>query len=254
MARVLEPAFWIQLDRDVKTLMQWQIKILSLYLLLTPLLHSSPAVANSFTALVVTVTDGDTLMVNSQNQNITVRLACIDAPESQQAGGKNAATFLNQLIPVGSSVTVVPVAEDQYGRVVGVVFGKDRLGGNFNVNVKLVENGHAVVYQQYLINCPNSREELATAEANAKQRRLNFWNQTNPCMPWDFRQGGCSTSVQPQPQQQGKNKCDASYPDVCIPPPPPDLDCRDITYRRFRVIGNDPHGFDGDKNGIGCER
>ncbi len=30
--------------------------------------------------------------------------------------------------------------------------------------------------------------------------------------------------------------CAPSYPDVCIPPPPPDLDCKDIPYRNFRVI------------------
>ena len=48
-------------------------------------------------------------------------------------------------------------------------------------------------------------------------------------------------------------RCDPSYPTVCIPPPPPDLDCRDIPYRRFRVLPPDPHGFDSDHDGIGCE-
>jgi len=231
--------------------MQLQIKLSSLYVLLTTLLFSSSAVANPVTALVVGITDGDTLTINAQNQNITIRLACIDAPETKQPGGRNAATFLSQLAPVGSSITVVPVARDQYGRVVGVVFGKDNRGGNVNVNVKLVENGHAVVYQQYLINCPSSRQDLVRAEASAKQRRQNFWNQANPCMPWDFRQGKCSTAAAPEPQQQGR--CDPSYPDVCIPPAPPDLDCGEITHRRFRVTGSDPHGFDGDNDGIGCE-
>jgi len=47
--------------------------------------------------------------------------------------------------------------------------------------------------------------------------------------------------------------CDPSYPDVCIPPYPPDLNCGDIGYSNFRVIGNDPHGFDRDNDGIGCE-
>ena len=47
--------------------------------------------------------------------------------------------------------------------------------------------------------------------------------------------------------------CDPSYPDVCIPPPPPDLDCSDIPYRNFRVLPPDPHHFDGNGNGIGCE-
>lgn len=48
--------------------------------------------------------------------------------------------------------------------------------------------------------------------------------------------------------------CDPAYPDVCIPSPPPDLDCKDIPYRKFRVLPPDPHNFDGDGNGLGCER
>ena len=47
--------------------------------------------------------------------------------------------------------------------------------------------------------------------------------------------------------------CHPSYPTVCIPPPPPDLNCSDIPYRNFKVLPPDPHGFDGNKNGIGCE-
>jgi hypothetical protein len=48
--------------------------------------------------------------------------------------------------------------------------------------------------------------------------------------------------------------CHPSYPGVCIPPAPPDLDCGDIPYRRFVVLPPDPHGFDGnDNDGIGCE-
>lgn len=47
--------------------------------------------------------------------------------------------------------------------------------------------------------------------------------------------------------------CDPSYPTVCIPPPPPDLDCGQINYRRFQVLPPDPHHFDGDHDGIGCE-
>ena len=50
-----------------------------------------------------------------------------------------------------------------------------------------------------------------------------------------------------------KKRCDPSYPDVCIPPPPPDLDCKDIPYRNFRVLPPDPHHFDADRDGIGCE-
>ena len=51
----------------------------------------------------------------------------------------------------------------------------------------------------------------------------------------------------------GGVNCDPSYPGVCIPPPPPDLDCDDVPFNNFTVVGTDPHGFDGDNDGIGCE-
>ena len=35
---------------------------------------------------------------------------------------------------------------------------------------------------------------------------------------------------------------------------PPDLDCEDIPYRNFTVLYPDQHKFDGDKDGIGCEK
>ena len=57
-------------------------------------------------------------------------------------------------------------------------------------------------------------------------------------------------AVTPEPT----GTCDPSYPGVCIAPGPPDLDCADVPYRRFTVIGADPHRFDGnDNDGIGCE-
>ena len=48
-------------------------------------------------------------------------------------------------------------------------------------------------------------------------------------------------------------QCDPSYPTVCIHRPPPDLDCTDFRHRNFEVLPPDPHGFDEDGNGIGCE-
>ena len=47
--------------------------------------------------------------------------------------------------------------------------------------------------------------------------------------------------------------CDPSYPDKCIKSPPPKLNCDDISFRNVKVNGSDPHGFDGDNDGIGCE-
>jgi hypothetical protein len=49
--------------------------------------------------------------------------------------------------------------------------------------------------------------------------------------------------------------CNTSYPTVkpCVPNGSPDLDCKDIPQKNFPVVGPDPHGFDRDHDGIGCE-
>ena len=52
---------------------------------------------------------------------------------------------------------------------------------------------------------------------------------------------------------ENSENCDASYPDVCIAPPPPVLDCGDIADKDFTVVLPDPHGFDREGDGIGCE-
>ena len=54
-------------------------------------------------------------------------------------------------------------------------------------------------------------------------------------------------------QDSSNENCDSSYPDVCIASPPPDLNCDDVPYKNIKVQGNDPHGFDRDSDGIGCE-
>ena len=61
------------------------------------------------------------------------------------------------------------------------------------------------------------------------------------------------TAVPTTAPSLASTSCDPSYPTVCIPPPPPDLDCGDIPYRRFKVVGSAPHRFDRDRDGIGCE-
>ncbi|MHB8642808.1 MAG: hypothetical protein ACYDA3_07985 [Gaiellaceae bacterium] len=54
------------------------------------------------------------------------------------------------------------------------------------------------------------------------------------------------------------HECDPSYPTVCIPPSPPDLDCADIAPLRnfpvdYSVAKPDDHHLDGDHNGVACQ-
>lgn len=62
-----------------------------------------------------------------------------------------------------------------------------------------------------------------------------------------------STTTEAPPE--GEPECDPSYPTLCIPPDLPDLDCDDIEpeFKPFPVLPPDPHGFDGDHDGVGCE-
>ena len=55
----------------------------------------------------------------------------------------------------------------------------------------------------------------------------------------------------------GAQACDPSYPDFCIPPAPPDLNCTSSLIagrKNFTVRQPDPHNFDADRDGVGCER
>lgn len=208
------------------------------------------------TGTVISTGDGDTLRVQVNGKPITVRLACIDAPEAAQAGGKEAAARLGQFLPRNQSVQLRVVELDRYGRTVAEVFKNGQ-----SVNLQMVQEGRAAVYRQYLSACANSQGRYLQAEAKAKQRKLAFWSQANPVMPWDFRAGKRSNStpaptitrpITPTPAAQTSN-CSPAYPGVCIPPGPPDLDCGDISERRFTVVAPDPHRFDGDGDGVGCE-
>ena len=46
--------------------------------------------------------------------------------------------------------------------------------------------------------------------------------------------------------------CDPNYAGACIPSGA-DVDCGDITAKRFRVVGRDVHRLDADGDGIACE-
>ena len=59
-----------------------------------------------------------------------------------------------------------------------------------------------MVYRQYLSACPELRERLLKAEANAKSRRIGFWSQPSPVLPAGFRRGQRAAST-PKPDVTG---------------------------------------------------
>ena len=95
---------------------------------------------------------------------------------------------------------------------------------------------------------PRERDALATDIGDCPGSEMPY----DPA-PAAGQSGGSSTPGPTTASSPGAADCDPAYPTVCIPPPPPDLDCAEIAYRNFAVLPPDPHRFDGDKDGIGCE-
>jgi endonuclease YncB( thermonuclease family) len=150
-----------------------------------------------FVAKVVKIIDGDTIkvLVFGTIQEITVRTACIDAPESNQFGGKQSAINLRTLLPVGTVVQVIPTGEnDRYNRSIGIIFN-----GEVNINLQQVQTGNAQVYPQYLSSCGQYSEALLTAEAQAKQNLLGIWGNPAHCSPWEWRFNKCTVSPECKP-------------------------------------------------------
>jgi micrococcal nuclease len=118
-----------------------------------------------------------------------------------------------------------------YGRLLAYVYTEN--GQDFTA--ELIKQGYARVYEEG--ECQKESEYLSY-QNSAMNGNLGLWI--------------CRVLATPTPTQTLQN-CDDAYPTVCIPPPPPDLDCGDIPYRNFQVLPPDPHKFDRDKDGIGCE-
>lgn len=75
-------------------------------------------------------------------------------------------------------------------------------------------------------------------------------------MPAVLRQLAPTPTPQPTvtPTATRPANCNPAYPTVCIPSPPPDLDCPELVpLVNFQVLPPDPHRLDADKDGIGCE-
>ncbi|HEY9699070.1 MAG TPA: thermonuclease family protein [Trichocoleus sp.] len=214
-------------------------------LLLLGLALPFQVVAETTNARVISTGDGDTLRVRENGQTITVRLACIDAPESNQPGGQQSAARLRQLLPPNQAVQLVKVDQDRYGRTVAVVFRNRQ-----SVNLQMVQEGQSVVYRDYLSGCPTSRNQLLSAEQQARSARRGFWSQANPVMPWDWRHGGSQSTAPSSPPAQTSS----SLP-TCVNS---DCDCSDFqtqaeAQRVFNSFSGDPFRLDRDGDGKVCE-
>ena len=128
----------------------------------------------------LSVGDGDTVRVTDRTgAKVTIRLACIDAPESRQNYGRQSTERLKSHLSRGQ-LSIKPQVKDRYGRTVAELFmGKE------NINLRMVEEGSAWAYRRYLKTCNSSA--YIEAEASAKQKGRGLWAGVQPVPPWDYR-------------------------------------------------------------------
>lgn len=127
---------------------------------------------------VISISDGDTITIlNSENQQIKIRLEGIDCPESGQDFGRRARQ-LTSTLTYDKYVTVTVKGTDKYERILGVV----KLEDGTNVNKELLKAGLAWHFKRF-----NSEQELADFETQAKSQNIGLWSMANPIAPWDYR-------------------------------------------------------------------
>jgi micrococcal nuclease len=184
--------------------------------------------SSNFGGTVTRVIDGDTLdLTTIEGETITIRLALIDAPETEEIGFDRAKNFMTELC-LNKNADIDPDNNQglTYGRTVAVVYCEGT-----NVNDAILENGFADIYQDF---CDVS--EFAYAD----------WAQ----------EYGCSNNINNEPGNVNDvpvESGDINNNQFDIESSSKDLDCKDFEEKNIPLGSDDPHNLDADGDGIGCE-
>jgi len=187
------------------------------------------------------IVDGDTLHATFGDQTERVRIFSVNTPELDpvECYGIEATALMATLAPIGSVVWFErgETAIDRYDRSLYWVWIQ-------------VEDGTWQLLQDAIVAAGAGEVRVYPPDD-----RYTDWLMLRESQARASGEGMWSVCADPD-VDDGEGNCDPAYPDVCIRPlnPGGDLDCADISHRRFLVLPPDPHNFDGDKNGIGCER
>jgi micrococcal nuclease len=135
---------------------------------------------------VVQFYDGDNMIVVQRGIKTKVTLACIDAPELNQAFGQRARKSLKAMVG-NSDFSLRVLAKDRFGRLVAEVFARD-----LNVNKALIDQGLAHFHSSYKNGC----EGYAEAEHQAQTKHLGIWRNGTDIEPiWYLKKGAKGTDV-----------------------------------------------------------
>ena len=149
--------------------------LLFAFYLLTSFLYSQ----NTLTAKVVGIKDGDTVVVlDSLNNQYTLRLAEVDCPEKNQPFGTKAKQFTSDQIYL-KTIKYVVTDTDRYGRSIAMIYYDT---DNKYLSAEIIKAGMGWHYKRY-----STSKELATFENNARKNKTGLWVDTNPINPSDWR-------------------------------------------------------------------
>ncbi len=130
---------------------------------------------------VVGISDGDTIKVLRDRQEIKIRLWGIDCPERHQDFGTRAKKYTSGLA-FCQIVEIEEVDKDRYGRTVALV----TLPDGQSLNEALVRDGMAWVYTKYC-NRPMECSRWRELEHAARSQKIGLWSIPNAIPPWEFR-------------------------------------------------------------------
>jgi len=140
------------------------------------------------------VLDGDTVVLSDFKHpkvQLTVRLACIDAPEkSQPKIGRNAQIFLESLVQKAQGIVHLKDAgKDHYGRTLGLIFAQN---DSRSLNELLVQSGQVYAHYLYGPLCQNIKSRLETLAFLARQKNIGLYRscakpKMNCVKPWIWR-------------------------------------------------------------------
>lgn len=133
----------------------------------------------TLTLTVVSVADGDTLVVADGEHRTMLRLAEIDAPERTQPYSQVARRNLVELCKLAKTVEFKRVSTDRYGRTVAHVWCD-----GVHANWRQVEDGLAWCFSKYL----KATDICIPLEQTARAGRKGLWRESSPVAPWTFRE------------------------------------------------------------------
>lgn len=142
---------------------------------------SGPAMA--WEGYVVKLEDGNTISVSRSKENMSdttiLRMYGADAPSLRQPYGPQALALMQQMMPVGTKVTVDPVGTDEKGIVMALV----QVGGN-SVNYQMIREGLAWVNRQTCKAMFCRRWHIQEQQAITEKRGI--WSLELSTPPWQW--------------------------------------------------------------------